>query len=168
MYKPLKGNNKTNASYKIEDNPYIPTQTTRASSTLQISKPPKLGPIQSFQPTIDPAAIIEKRHELFQEMLADLKELPLQTSVEKSLLKLLNADQCIFWISNQGISILTTPTYGKSIKPSTGIIGACFRLRRIINVYNPAKHDNFNQNVDFANMPSLYLPFFKNGNNYLF
>ncbi|OHT13174.1 3'5'-cyclic nucleotide phosphodiesterase family protein [Tritrichomonas foetus] len=150
-------NYRTGPVRRDENNPYMPSKSTRANSVITVAAPTKLG---ALQPVPDVSNIIEKRHELFQSMLIDLKTTPLHVSIEKSLTKLFTAKQCILWVSNQGMSNLTSPTLNKSIKSTIGIAGAAFRSKKLLNVSQPSKHESYNQMSDFAELASLYIPLF--------
>ena len=149
-----------------EKNPYVPSRGPRAQTALQSAHPQKFISLPQVAPEHS-SNIIEKRHELFQNMLIDLKSTPLHDAVENALTKLLSLKSCILWISNQGTSNLISPTLNKTCKSTIGIVGACFREKRIYNVHEPSKHSLFSQLVDSPDLASLYLPLFKsNGQVY--
>ncbi|KAH0789432.1 3'5'-cyclic nucleotide phosphodiesterase family protein [Histomonas meleagridis] len=109
-----------------------------------------LNPIQEVQ--------TKNKHEIFSEMLSSLRTDPIHVAIENSFSKLLDSKKCILWVCNQKVNALVSPTLGKSIGISTGIVGDTFQSKKIKNISKPIEHPRYCRAIDHGKTPSMYIP----------
>ncbi|KAH0787637.1 3'5'-cyclic nucleotide phosphodiesterase family protein [Histomonas meleagridis] len=132
-------------------NPYASPSRIAYQRTFPVKqKLNPLNPIQDNQP--------KNKHEIFQAMLVSLRTDPIHLAIERAFSTLLDTKNCLLWICNQKADALVSPTLGKSIGVSTGIVGDTFQTKKLQNLMKPIEHPRYCRAIDHGKCPSMYIP----------
>ena len=69
----------------------------------------------------------ERRYEIVENMLHNLKLQPLHSSLEQALQQIMNASTCYVWLDNHSMSALTSTSAAKNCEYLKGIVGLVYR-----------------------------------------
>jgi len=105
-----------------------------------------------------PVSSEEHFHNMFDKMVENLAYLPLYLSIEKSLMGLTNASNCLIWYPSQSKKDLYSPSTLKTCPLNRSVLSCSFINKRIINCLNPMTWSEYLEDVDMKNQPTLYFP----------
>lgn len=141
---------------KLTNRPYLDINSYQSTPPKQITS--RAAPAQI-------SSDLERQYELIENMLHNLKNQPLHTAIEQTLMQMMNANSCTLWVDNPAANILTSATLSRQCKYKSAILGLSYREKKLINVLNPSKHDAFDVTVDPSEASCIYLPLLTEDNS---
>lgn len=96
--------------------------------------------------------------ETFDTLINDLQTMTVHSAVEKSVSKLVNANDAILWIFNDNFTHLTSPRSLIKISKDDGIIGCAISQGVVVSCLNPKSHKAFNPDIDKKDISTMYIP----------
>ena len=145
------------ANQSCVQRPFSQTLQSQAFATSSMTNTQFIGRQISRVPQAS-GSDIERRYEIVENMLHNLKLQPLHSSLEQAIQQIMNASTCHVWLDNHSMSALTSTSAAKNCEYQKGIVGLVYREKKMLLVPVPSQHEVYDPYVDVGDASTIYFP----------